>query len=111
MFHFFEARGDALADDASVLTCEHHDGAEDAFFAIPCGCAGAVFFAEGDFGEVADAERGDACGEFHGELGDFVGRGDPADGADGDLFTVLGDDAAAGVVGVGADDVGEFADG
>ena len=89
---------------------EHHRRADDRLVAVERGRAGAEFGAGLYLGHVLDEERLDAGAEFERQVGDVLRIVHAAHGADGELFGAAADDAAAGVLDVLRDEVGQFAE-
>ena len=107
----FEALIDAMRDDAAVFSGEHHHGAHAGFDAVLGRGARAWLRTNADFGEVLDQQWGDATGELDGQVLQVFHRLRTTDDADDHLAAFLVDDAAAAVVGVVGDQVGQFFEG
>ncbi len=76
--------------------------------AVERGRAGAEFGPGLYFGHIFDEKRLDAGAEFERQVGDVLRIVHATHGADGELFSAAADDAAAGILDVLRDKVGQF---
>ena len=95
---------------AAVLAREHHRRADDRFVTVERGRAGAEFGPGLYFGHIFDQKRLHAGAKFQRQIGDVFRIVHAAHGADGELFRAAVDDAAAGILDVLRDKVGQFAE-
>ena len=103
-----DARLDPFGHLAAVLAGEHHRRANDRLVAVERGRPGAEFGPGLYFGHVFDEERRDAGAKFERQIGNVLRIVHATHGADGELFTATADDAAAGILNVLRDNVGQF---
>ena len=106
--------GDAGLDPfrhvAAVLAREHHSRADDRLVAIEGRRPGAELGPGLYLGHVFDQKRLDPGAEFERQVGDIFRVIHAAQSADGELLSAAADDAAACILDVLRDKVGQFAE-